>query len=213
MKRFILGITGASGSIYGARLVEALAAAPDHEVHLVLSPAGIRVLADELAVKPQLNPFRPESFLKVDAEQGSRIVNHLFTDIGAGPASGTYKFEAMIVAPCSVKTIGALAAGLADNLITRAGDVALKEGRPLLLMVRETPFSVIHLENMLKLARAGAAIIPASPAFYHKPETLEDLVRYMVQKVFDRLGLEFPKQAIRWGEQVELSNQQQQRKK
>jgi 4-hydroxy-3-polyprenylbenzoate decarboxylase len=200
MKRFMVGITGASGSIYGVRLVEALAAALEHEVHLALSPAGVRVLADELDVKPQLAPFRAESFLQLTPEQARRVVLHPCGDIGAGPASGTFRTEATIIAPCSVKTVGALAAGLADNLITRAGDVALKEGRPLLLLVRETPFSAIHLENMLRLSQAGACIVPAAPAFYHKPQTIEDLVRFMVQKVFDRLGLEFPGSAVRWTE-------------
>ena len=105
----------------------------------------------------------------------------------------------MVICPCSVKTVAAVATGMADNLMTRAADVALKEGRPLLLVPRETPFSSIHLRNMLSLSQDGAIILPANPAFYHRPSSIEDLVRFIVQKIFDRLGLEFPA-PFRWGE-------------
>jgi 4-hydroxy-3-polyprenylbenzoate decarboxylase len=198
MKRFIVAITGASGVLYGTRLVEAMLRAPDHEVHLIISPSGCRVMTDELGVQPVLSPFTPESFLCVNPEQKQRLHYHRFQDIGAGPASGTFRFDAMIICPATVKTVAAIAAGIADNLITRTADVALKEGRPLMMVPRETPFSVIHLENMLRLARAGGIILPACPGFYHHPKTIEDLVRFIVQKVFDRLGLELP-DPIRWG--------------
>jgi 4-hydroxy-3-polyprenylbenzoate decarboxylase len=138
--------------------------------------------------------------LKIDADQAKRLVYHSHGDLAAAPASGTWRFEAMIVAPCSMKTVGALASGLADNLLARAGDVSMKEGRPLVLVVRETPLNAIHLGNMLRLAEAGAAILPACPAFYHRPQGIEDLVRYVVGKVLDRLGLELPG-AVRWGEE------------
>ena len=197
MKRFIVAITGASGVLYGVRLVEALLAVPEHETHLIVSPAGCRVMADELDARPVLEPFTPESFLKITPEQKQRLHHHRFGDIGAGPASGTFRFDAMIICPATVKTVAAVAAGLADNLVTRTADVALKEGRPLLLVPRETPLSVIHLENMLRLARAGAIILPACPGFYHHPLTIEDLVRHLVQKIFDRLGLDFP-DPVRW---------------
>ena len=199
MRRFIVGITGASGSIYGVRLIEALLTQPDHEVHLIMTPAGVRVLAQEMGARPRLSPFEASSFLNLSQEQAARLVNHPHGDIGAGPASGTFPFEAMIVCPCSVKTLGALATGMADNLLTRAADVALKEGRRLVLAPRETPHSLIHLRNMVKLAEAGAVILPTNPAFYHHPRTIEDLVRYVVQKILDRLGLQTPYQAIRWG--------------
>lgn len=190
MKRYFVGITGASGSIYGARIVEALLADPGREAHVCVSPAAERVMAAELGAEP-------ENFLKIGDEQKARLVWHRHDDIGSGPASGSWRHDGMIVAPCSVKTMGALAAGMADNLIGRAGDVAMKEGMPLVLVVRETPLNLIHLRNMVRLAEAGATILPASPAFYHQPKTIEDLVRQVVQKVFDRLGIELAK-PIRW---------------
>lgn len=198
---FIVGITGASGSIYGIRLVEALLADPAHRVHLIVSPAGARVMAGELEKAPRLSPFDPRSIFNLSDEQAARISCHPFGDIGDGPASGTFRRAAMIVCPASVKTVAAIAAGLADNLITRAADVTLKEGRPLLVVPRETPFSLIHLRNMVSIAEAGGIILPANPAFYHKPQSIDDLVRYVVQKIFDRLGIDFPG-AIRWGESV-----------
>lgn len=190
MKRYFVGITGASGSIYGARIVEALLADPGREAHVCVSPAAERVMAAELGAGP-------DDFLKISDEQKKRLVWHRHDDIGAGPASGSWRHDGMIVAPCSVKTLGGLAAGIADNLIGRAGDVAMKEGMPLVLVVRETPLSLIHLRNMVQLAEAGATILPASPGFYHKPKTIENLVRQVVQKVFDRLGIAMA-EPIRW---------------
>lgn len=198
-KRYVVGLTGASGSIYGVRLVEALLADPGREVHLIISPAGARVMREELGQPGTSSDQDPLSFFKLSAEQRERLVLHDFADIGAGPASGTFRFEAAIVCPCSVKTVGAVAAGLADNLLTRVADVALKEGRPLLLTPRETPLSLIHLRNLTRLAEAGAIILPACPAFYHRPQTIEELVGHIVQKIFDRLGLDYPA-ATRWGE-------------
>ena len=198
-KRDLVAISGASGTIYGLRLIEALLAAPEREVHLIVTPAAARVMHEEMEITAKLKPFEARSFLRVSEEQAARITLHAHSDIGAGPASGTFRAEAMIVCPCSVKSLGALAAGLADNLLTRAGDVALKEGRPLVLVVRETPLSQIHLKNMLTLSQAGAVILPASPGFYHKPQTIEELVGHVVQKVMDRLGLETAG-ATRWKE-------------
>lgn len=198
-KRYVVGISGASGALYAIRLVEALLRDPEREVYLIISPLGIRLLTEELPKPPKIKPFDPHSFLDITEEQAGRLYLLPHPDVGAGPASGTFRFEAMIVVPCSVKTVGEIASGLADNLISRGSDVALKEGRPLILMVRETPFSAIHLENMLRLSHAGAIIMPACPAFYHRPETIEDIVGFMVQKVFDRLGMEYPG-AFRWGE-------------
>lgn len=190
MKRYFVGITGASGSIYGARLVEALLAGDDREVHLCVSPSAERVMAAELG-------GGLDAFLRLAPGQAARLVHHRHDDIAAGPASGSWRHDGMIVAPCSVKTLGSLASGLADNLISRAGDVAMKEGLPLILVVRETPLSLIHLRNMVRLAEAGATILPASPGFYHRPRTIEDLVRQVEQKIFDRLGLEMANPA-RW---------------
>jgi 4-hydroxy-3-polyprenylbenzoate decarboxylase len=198
-KRFIVAITGASGSIYGVRLVERLLAEPTREVHLIVSPAGARVMAGELDACPALAPFDPHSFLKLTDEQAGRLRFHPYGDIGAGPASGTFRHDGMTICPASVKTVGAVAAGLADNLIARAADVTLKEGRPLVVVPRETPFSAIHLRNLLTISQAGGIVLPACPAFYHRPRTIENLVGYVIQKIFDRLGLEYP-DAIRWGE-------------
>jgi len=199
MKRFVVGITGASGAIYGARLIEALLHDPGHEVHLIVTPAGARVMEGELPGRPRLDPCEPRSWLEINEEQARRIVGYDCQDIGAGPASGTFPAAATIVCPCSMRTLGAAAAGLAENLLTRAADVAMKEGRPLVLVPRETPLSLIHLRNMTRLAEAGAIILPAAPGFYHQPQTIDDLVRFVVQKIFDRLGLDFPN-PIRWGE-------------
>lgn len=197
MKRFVVGISGASGSIYGVRLVEALLQDPAHEIHLIVTPMGARVMAEELGAPPRLDPFDPARFLTLTPAQAGRIHYHDAGDMAAGPASGTFPCAATIICPCSVKTVAAAAAGLADNLLTRAADVALKEARPLLLVPRETPLSLIHLRNLTRLAEAGAIILPASPAFYHRPQTIEDLVRFIVQKIFDRLGLAFP-DPVRW---------------
>lgn len=202
--RVIVAITGASGAIYGVRLIEALLADPAREVHLVVSPAGEQVMAAELGP-----PLRPEGtelelpgimgYFNLTVDQAERLIQHEDDDIGAPPASGTFRAAATIVCPCSMKTVGHIAAGTADNLIVRAADVALKEGRPLVLVPRETPFSLIHLRNLTRLAEAGAVILPAMPAFYQHPRDIEDLVRHIVQKIFDRLDWEFPG-AFRWGE-------------
>ena len=199
MKRYIVGITGASGSVYGAALVEALLADPGREVHLILTPAACQVMAGEL---PGFLPSEPGSFLRLTPGQAGRLKLHPNGDVGAGPASGTYRFEAVIICPASVKTVAAVASGLADSLLTRSADVALKEGRPLVLVPRETPLSIIHLRNMLAAAEAGAIVLPACPAFYHHPVTIDDLVRFVIQKIFDRLGLDFP-DPVRWGEPAE----------
>ena len=161
MKKVIVGITGASGSCYALRLIEVLAER-GIEVHAVVTESGMRVLDYECGVS---------------AEELARRVTVLYPN-------------AMIVVPCSMKTAGAIAHGVTDDLLSRAADVTLKEGRRLLLVPRETPMHEIHLENLLRLARAGAIIMPAAPGFYHHPETLDDLVDMMVGKILDRLGIE-----------------------
>lgn len=176
--KLVVGFTGASGAIYGVRFLEVLHDAyPEIETHLVVSKAGLRVLQHETGRD-----------LKDLA--GWASVVHPESDIGARPASGSARFDAMVIIPCSVKTLGLLAAGTGDNLIGRAADVILKEGRRLVLVPREMPLSAIHLENMLKLARLGVMILPASPGFYFGPKTLDDLVNHVVGKTLDALGLE-----------------------
>ena len=176
MKRLIVGIAGASGSVYAVRLIDVLRE-QGIEVHAVITGSGQRVLAYECGVT---------------MEELSRRVDVLYPndDVGAAIASGSFRMDAMVILPCSMKTAGAIAHGVTDDLLTRAADVTLKEGRRLLLVPRETPMHEIHLENLLRLARAGTIIMPAAPGFYHRPETLDDLVDMMVGKILDRLGIE-----------------------
>ena len=176
MKRLIVGITGASGSCYAVRLIDVLRDL-GMEVHAVLTASVRQVLDYECGVTE---------------EDLARRVTVLYPneDVGAALASGSFRTDAMVVLPCSMKTAGAIAHGVTDDLLTRAADVTLKEGRSLLLVPRETPMHEIHLENLLRLARAGAIVMPAAPGFYHRPETLDDLVNMMVGKILDRLGIE-----------------------
>lgn len=173
--KIVTGITGASGSIYALRLIEVLRKA-GHEIHAVVTDSGWQVLSHECGV---------------DRQEMQRRVDVLYNnnDTGAAIASGSFLTDAMVIVPCSMKTAGCIAHGISDNLLTRAADVTLKENHPLLLVPRETPMHAIHLENLLKLAQAGARIIPASPGFYHRPQTLDDLVDMMVGKICDQLGV------------------------
>jgi 4-hydroxy-3-polyprenylbenzoate decarboxylase len=176
MKRVVVGISGASGSIYGIRLLEQLRGDPGVEVHLVVSASGKRTLVEET----------PYTLRQV--ESLAHVV-YDDRDIGASLASGSFRTAAMIVAPCSIKTLAALATGHADTLIARAGDVTLKEGRPILALVRETPLHVGHLRQMLAFAEMGGIVFPPVPAFYQKPKTVDDLVSHTVARVLERLGL------------------------
>jgi len=180
-----VALTGASGAAYGLALVRALAAA-GRRVHVVVSAGGARVLREECGLS--LNPKAPDP-LVLAPEQADRLVAHSAEDYGASIASGSYPLGAMAVCPCSMGTLGRIAAGTGENLVTRAADVCLKERRPLILVPREAPFSAIHLENMLRLARAGATILPASPGFYHRPRTVDDLVRFVVARAMEQMGV------------------------
>ena len=174
--KIVVGITGASGSIYAVRLLEVLRAA-GHEIHAVVTKSGSQVLEYETGITPDALAKMVDRLYNID-------------DVGAAIASGSFRVDAMVIVPCSMKTAGCLAAGIADNLLTRAADVALKEGHPLIIVPRETPMHAIHLENLLKLAHTGARILPACPGFYHRPQTLDDLVNMMVGKICDVLGVE-----------------------
>ena len=181
--RVVLGITGASGVIYGVRLAAELEKSGT-ELTIIISDAARKVMANEA---PQAT------------EQLSRCGRILSEqDIDADVSSGSAKFDATVICPCSMKTLSAIANGYADNLICRNADVALKEHRRLVLVVRETPLNAIHLENMLKLARLGVTILPASPGFYHNPKTIDDLVNHVIGKVLDSLGVE-SNLFTRWG--------------
>lgn len=197
-KSITLAFTGASGAPYGLRLLECLLAA-EYRVYLLISSAARVVLATEHGLKLPANP---------DAAQQA-LVNHLGCDseklVVCGKddwfspvASGSAAPKQMIVCPCSAGSVAAIAHGMSDNLIERAADVVMKERGQLLLVVRETPFSTLHLENMHKLSQMGVTIMPAAPGFYHQPKSIEDLVDFMVARILDHLGVE---QGLvpRWG--------------
>jgi len=179
MGKFLVCITGASGSVYGLRLIEKLIEA-GHDVHVVVSVWGAKVLEQETGKTfsawmeelklPEKNVYAPD-------------------DLGALPASGSFKLDGTIVAPCSMSSIGAIANGVSLNLIHRAAQTALKEGRPLILVPRETPLSLPCLRNLCTLSESGAVILPACPAFYHAPKSMDDLVDFVVGKILDRLSV------------------------
>jgi flavin prenyltransferase len=201
MRTFVVVITGASGSAYGLRLVEQLIAAGG-EVTLLMTDAGRDVTAFETGLTlPEPAGARAAEavlhFLELPAASALRVV--ATTDMFDRIASGSAPVDSMIVCPASMGFCGSLAAGLASNLAERAADVMLKERRPLVLVPRETPFSLIHLRNLTALAEAGAIIVPASPAFYHRPTTLDDAVDFVVGKVLDQLGVAH-QLFRRWGE-------------
>ena len=173
--KIVVGITGASSSIYALRLIEVLRQL-GHEVHGVVTDSGWQVLAYEC---------------NITREDFSARVNVLYdnANIGAAIASGSFRADAMVVLPCSMKTVAGIACGYAENL-TRAADVMMKEHRNLVLVPRETPMHAIHLENLLKLAQLGVKILPAAPGFYHRPQTIDDLVNMLVGKICDQLGVD-----------------------
>jgi polyprenyl P-hydroxybenzoate/phenylacrylic acid decarboxylase-like protein len=174
-KRIVVAITGASGSIYGIRLLEALREL-EVETHLVVSPAGRRTLVHET------------DYTLAQVEELAHAV-YGYRDVGAPLASGSFRTDGMVVAPCSIRTMSALALSLADNLITRAGDVALKEGRPVIAVVRETPLHLGHLRQMAQLAEIGGVVMPPVPAFYPRPRSVDDIVDHTVGRILQRLGL------------------------
>jgi 4-hydroxy-3-polyprenylbenzoate decarboxylase len=181
---FVIGITGASGSIYGVRLIQELTIRR-HHVDIVITQAGRKVIAEELGIK-SIRELEKKFFLKYK----DRIKIWENDDFEAPFMSGSNAPKAVVIIPCSVGKLAAIANGISSNLLERIADVALKEKRQLILVVRETPLSLIHLENMVKAAKAGAQILPAMPAFYHNPKTIDDMVNFIVGKVFNLLGIE-----------------------
>ena len=195
--KLVLGIAGASGSIYPARFLKKLLELKG-ETYLVISPASIRIFREEYETKVN-NPEEILDFI-THKWQITSIQNQIhirsFSDIGADIASGSNTWEAMIILPCSMKTIASINAGLTENLIERCADVTLKERRRLIVVPRETPYNQIHLRNMLSLDQAGAIILPASPGFYQVPRTLDDLGDFIAGRIFSLLGVDaglFPK--------------------
>lgn len=184
-RRIIVAITGATGAVYGVQLLRRLHATPGAETHLVISDAASLTLHQELGLQRR------------DAEALAHVV-HRNRDIGASIASGSYQVDGMVIAPCSMKTLAAVAHGLSDNLVTRAADVMLKERRRLVLMVRETPFNLAHLRNMTAVTEMGGIVFPPLPSFYHRPATIEEMVEHTVDRAVDLLGLDNA-HAPRWG--------------
>ena len=188
-EKFVISICGASGSIYGIQLLKALLARPFH-VLLIISPSGYKVLEHETKFKEfsSVLEFLKSREVILNKDAFLEILDS--NDIAGAPASGSFLHSGMAIAPCSMKTLAKISSGIADNLITRAADVALKEKRRLVLLPRETPLSLIHLNNMTKALKAGATIIVPSPSFYTKPKTIEELVDTVVARVLDHLGVD-----------------------
>lgn len=224
MQTFVLAITGASGAIYAVRLLEVLLAA-GKTVHLTISPAATEVMDQELGLKVDLNNFQLDQLLLNDSQlldsklkslkppradyaassifsdseiSSARVHYHHYRDFHAGIASGSFLTDGMVICPCSGGTMAAVATGQSQNLIHRAADVHLKERRKLVLVPRETPLSVISLGNMQKLAEAGAVILPAMPGFYHGPQSIRDLIDFIVGRICDQLGVKHDL-SKRWG--------------
>ena len=192
----VVALTGASGAPYGVRLLEVLLAA-GRTVHLSVSPAAVIVLEREMGRRVDLEHF--ESSALLGDIPSNQLRYHHYRDFLAGMASGSFLTGGMVICPCSMGTVAAIAHGLSDNLIHRAADVHLKERRKLILVPRETPLGVVQLRNLLSCAEAGAVVLPAMPAFYTRPETLNDAVDFIVGRVCDQLGVEHGL-LKRWGE-------------
>jgi 4-hydroxy-3-polyprenylbenzoate decarboxylase len=199
MKRYVLGMSGASGPILGVRMLRELL--KTSEVHLVMSDMALSILEEESGI--DWTPGKGLSAEERVREYFSSDRIHFWPegDLRAPAASGSFRTDGMAVVPCSMKTLAGIAAGFANNLLLRAADVTMKEGKPLLLCPRETPLSPLHLENMLKLARIGVRIVPPVPAFYQRPESLDDMMNFLVGKLLDAMGIEHELFA-RWGGQL-----------
>jgi flavin prenyltransferase len=180
--RLLVGISGSTGSIYGIRLLQVLGRVPNLETHLIISTPAKRTIVEET-----------EFSVKEVEGLAARVYDN--RDIGAAPASGSFKTFGMVIMPCSIKTASALATSTGDSLLCRAGDVTLKEGRPLIVGVREAPLHVGHLRQLTTLAELGAIIFPPVPAFYHRPKTLDDIVNHTVGRILDRLSI--PQELVR----------------
>jgi 4-hydroxy-3-polyprenylbenzoate decarboxylase len=176
----VIGVTGATGAAYAVRLLERARDLPDVEIHLVISPAGV------LNIKHELD---------LDRAQVQALAHHVYNirDVGATLASGSFATAGMIVVPCSMRTLAAVAHGFSDNLITRAADVTLKERRRLVMAVRETPFNLAHLKNMTAVTEMGGIIFPPLPAFYHRPKTIDEVIDHSVVRMLELVGIDVPR--------------------
>ncbi len=199
MKTITVGISGASGAIYAQRLLMHLEDSPEvRQINLVISGPGRRVISDELDISATADT--EELVAEMIGRPSNKTISFHPGDIGATIASGSYPVDAMVIIPCSASTLGVLASGSCRNLLHRAADVCLKEGRRLVIVPRESPLSTIHLENMLKLRQAGAIIVPAMPAFYHRPANIVEMVDHFIYRVMDHLGLAHSEEMVWQGE-------------
>jgi 4-hydroxy-3-polyprenylbenzoate decarboxylase len=176
-QRIVVAITGATGAVYGVRLLQHLSNIPGVETHLLVSDAAVLTLHQETGLQRR-------------AVEALAHVVHKVRDVGASIASGSFQTDGMVIAPCSMKTLASIAHGLSDNLIARAADVVLKERRRLVLMVRETPFNLAHLRNMTAVTEMGGIVFPPLPSFYHKPASIDEMVDHTVARVIDLFGIE-----------------------
>ncbi|GAX35747.1 flavin prenyltransferase UbiX [Nodularia sp. NIES-3585] len=190
-KPLILGISGASGLIYAVHAIKYLLAA-DYEIELVASKSTYMVWASEQETRMPAEPTAQEQFWREQAgvAVGGKLRCHPWGDVGAGIASGSFRTLGMIIMPCSMSTVAKIAGGLSSDLLERAADVQIKEGRKLVIVPRETPFSLIHLRNLTTLAETGVRVVPAIPAWYHNPQSIEDLVDFVVARALDQLDID-----------------------
>jgi len=187
----IVGVTGASGLIYATRALKFLLEA-DYAIELVASKSTYMVWQAENTIRMPVEPVQQELFWRQQAgvENSGKLRCHPWGDVGATVASGSFRTMGMVIIPCSMSTVAKIATGLSSDLLERAADVQLKEGRKLVVVPRETPFSLIHLRNLTALAEAGARIVPAIPAWYHNPQSIEDLVDFVIARALDQFGLD-----------------------
>jgi len=196
----IVGVSGASGLIYAVRTLKHLLTA-DYSIELVASKAAYMVWLEEEGIRMPIDPIAQEAFWreKCGVESLGKLTCHAFGNVGANIASGSFRTLGMLVIPCSMSTVGKMAAGLSSDLLERSADVQLKEGRKLVIVPRETPLNLIHLRNLTTLAEAGARIVPATPAWYHHPKTIDDLVDFVVARALDQFDIDCVK-IDRWKE-------------
>ncbi len=187
MKRFVCAITGASGVIYGKRLLEVISS-HNYEIFLTVSESALKVMNHELMIDFDLRN-EGEVMGGLLGEEKENVTYFHYQDVAAPIASGSFKTNGMVIVPCSMGTLGRIASGISSNLIERAADVMLKERRPLVVVPRETPYSAIHLRNMLELTDAGAIVLPASPGFYSQNESIQDIVDFVVSRALDHIGI------------------------
>jgi 4-hydroxy-3-polyprenylbenzoate decarboxylase len=198
----VVAMTGASGAPYAVRLLQVLSGL-GRTIHISLSQSAVDVVREEMGLELSLDAFDPSSLGGLGV---GRLVYHHYQDFTAGIASGSFPTGGMVIIPCSMSTLAAIASGITSNLITRAADVHLKERRKLILVPRETPLSLIHLENMVKVTQAGAVVLPAMPGWYHRPRRLDDVIDFVVGRICDQLGISNT-MIRRWGvgeEQIPL---------